>query len=84
MKNLGYNTKLTCYCFAIHYLERKENKFICTALRSSLLLNYSYSVDIKNIEQLFPELNRYLPLDGKDRIEVLKKCIKDLKDGKEK
>ena len=84
MIKLDEEHRKSCYYFAISYLKTGEYRFICTALRKAISVYYNKQMHIKDTITIFPELDKYLPLNSKDRLDVLTDCIKDLNDGKEK
>ncbi len=79
MKNLNVEQRLELYKQAKENLSGgKIHEFICTALQYHVQQMFNERMMLKETEEYFPELARFIPIEQNGRavrIEVLDRCI---------
>lgn len=73
--------RIVFYVQAANLLTLGENKYICTALRRVFAQRKNINVKLNEIESLFPELMRHLPIKETGimpRLKVLHFCVGEI------
>lgn len=79
MIHIPIKIRIEAYKAAKMMIEKKEKRYICTGLQKYLIDTTGVRLPIKEIDFVFPELKKRLPILGDNRIKVLELCIQEVR-----